>query len=84
MRSVGDWLHEYGLSHRHPVNKLLHFVCVPPIVLAVLGLLWCLPRPAALAALPPWVNFASLAAAAAKETRVRVEGFSKMQAMVSP
>jgi len=65
MRSVGDWLHEYGLSHRHPVNKLLHFVCVPPIVLAVLGLLWCLPRPAALAALPPWVNFASLAAAAA-------------------
>ena len=40
MRSVSDWLAEYGTSHQHPTNKLLHWICVPPIVLAVMGLLW--------------------------------------------
>ena len=36
MRTVTDWLGEYGASHQHPTNKLLHWICVPPIVLAVL------------------------------------------------
>jgi len=65
MRSVSDWLAEYGASHQHPTNKLLHWICVPPILLAVMGLLWSLPAPAALAALSPWLNWASLVAAAA-------------------
>ena len=65
MRSVNAWLAEYGASHRHPTNKLLHWVCVPPIVLAVLGLLWSLPAPAAFAALSAWLNWATLAALAA-------------------
>ncbi len=46
MRSVTDWLGEYGVSHQNPVNKLLHWICVPPIVLAVMGLLWSAPVPA--------------------------------------
>ncbi len=33
-------------SHQHPTNKLLHWICVPPIVLAVMGLLWSLQLPA--------------------------------------
>jgi uncharacterized membrane protein YGL010W len=65
MRSVGEWLSEYGSSHQHPTNKLLHWLCVPPIVLAVLGLLWALPVPGAYGALSPWLNWATLAAAAA-------------------
>lgn len=65
MRSVADWLSEYGASHQHPTNELLHFLCVPPIVLSVMGLLWSLPVPAAFAALSGWLNWASLAAAAA-------------------
>ena len=40
MRTVTEWLGEYGASHQHPTNKLLHWICVPPIVLSVLGLLW--------------------------------------------
>ena len=64
MRSISDWLSEYGASHQHPTNKLLHWICVPPIVLAVLGLLWSVPAPA-LTALSPWLNWATLAAAAA-------------------
>jgi len=65
MRSVSDWLAEYGTSHQHPTNKLLHWICVPPIVLGVMGLLWSLPVPAAFAALSPWVNWATLTSLAA-------------------
>jgi uncharacterized membrane protein YGL010W len=60
MRSVENWLAEYGSSHANPVNKALHWVCVPLIVLAVLGLLWSLPMPAALAARAPLLNWATL------------------------
>jgi len=65
MRSVSDWLSEYGASHQHPINKLLHWICVPPIVLAVLGFLWSVPVPAGFAAVSPALNWATLAAAAA-------------------
>jgi uncharacterized membrane protein YGL010W len=65
MRTVAEWLGEYGASHENPTNKLLHWVCVPPIVLAVLGFLWSLPVPAAFAAGAPWLNWATLTAAAA-------------------
>ena len=44
---------------------MLHWLCVPPIVLAVLGFLWAAPVPAAWAAISPWLNWATLAAAAA-------------------
>lgn len=64
MRSVSDWLSEYGASHQHPTNKLLHWICVPPIVLAVMGLLCSVPVPA-FAAVSPWLNWATLAAAVA-------------------
>ena len=65
MRGVSEWLGEYGASHQNPTNKLLHWICVPPIVLAVMGFLWSVPVPAAFAALSPWLNWATLAAAAA-------------------
>jgi uncharacterized membrane protein YGL010W len=65
MRSVTDWLSEYGESHQNRTNKLLHWICVPPIVLAVLGLLWSLPVPEAFAARSPWLNWATLTAATA-------------------
>jgi uncharacterized membrane protein YGL010W len=45
MRTVTDWLGEYGASHANPTNKLLHWLCVPPIVLSVLAILWALPVP---------------------------------------
>jgi uncharacterized membrane protein YGL010W len=65
MRSVADWLSEYGASHQNRTNKLLHWICVPPIVLAVMGLLWSEPVPGMFRALSPWLNWASLSAAAA-------------------
>lgn len=65
MRTVANWLEEYGHSHAHPTNKLLHWICVPPIVLAVMGLLWSLPVPSSIAAVSPWINWATFIAALA-------------------
>jgi uncharacterized membrane protein YGL010W len=66
MRTVANWLEEYGQSHGHPTNKLLHWICVPPIVLAVMGLLWSIPVPGSFAAIAsPWLNWATLIAALA-------------------
>ncbi len=65
MRSVDQWLDEYADSHRNPTNKTLHWICVPPIVLSVLGFLWALPVPGAFVAVSPWLNWATLAAALA-------------------
>jgi uncharacterized membrane protein YGL010W len=64
MRSVDQWLEDYGDSHRHPVNKALHWVCVPLIVLTVLGLLSLVPLPG-LTARWPWLNLGVLTAALA-------------------
>jgi uncharacterized membrane protein YGL010W len=60
MRTVAEWLGEYGESHANPTNKLLHWICVPPIVLSVMGLLWSVPMPQSVAEISPWLNLASL------------------------
>ena len=62
MRNVEAWLGEYGASHRHPVNKILHWICVPPIVLSVLGFLVAIPLPAAVTAFSPWLNVGTVVA----------------------
>lgn len=40
MRTVDRLFERYGGYHRHPVNKAIHWICVPLIVWSVLGLLW--------------------------------------------
>jgi len=64
MRTVADWLTEYGSGHEHPTNKLLHWICVPAIVLSVFGLLWSIPFPGG-PDRPAWLNWATLSASAA-------------------
>ena len=51
-KTADEWFEEYGESHRNPVNKLIHWVCVPLIYLVVFGLLWELPQPQWLADIP--------------------------------
>lgn len=53
-------LDEYGESHRNPVNKAVHWVCVPIIVWTVVALLWSVPFPAAWRLGPVPVNWATL------------------------
>lgn len=43
MVKVDELLTEYGESHQHPINKLIHWICVPLIVWSLLGVLWSLP-----------------------------------------
>jgi uncharacterized membrane protein YGL010W len=61
MRSVDTLLDEYGESHRHPVNKLIHWIAVPTIVWTVIALLWSIPFPFALDLPGVPVNWATLA-----------------------
>jgi uncharacterized membrane protein YGL010W len=65
MRTVEQWFGEYGASHTHPHNELLHILCVPAIVLSVIGFLWSIPVPAAFTEISPWLNWATLTIAAA-------------------
>ena len=44
-RSMQDWLDSYSADHRNPVNQVFHWCCVPPIVWAVIALLWAIPVP---------------------------------------
>ena len=45
MKSIQQWLDEYGESHRNKTNKTIHWVCVPAIVFSLLALLWGVPLP---------------------------------------
>jgi uncharacterized membrane protein YGL010W len=65
LQNIESWLAEYGESHQHPTNKLIHWICVPAIVFSVIGLLWSLPVPAAFAQISPALNWAVLFAMAA-------------------
>lgn len=58
-RTIQDWLDAYAVSHQNPTNKKIHWVCVPGIFWSIIGLLWVIPQPAWMAALP-WLNWATL------------------------
>ncbi|MCS6935484.1 MAG: DUF962 domain-containing protein [Chitinophagales bacterium] len=45
MRSIHSYLEEYAASHRHPLNKKIHWVCVPLIFFTIIGFLYCIPLP---------------------------------------
>lgn len=48
-RSVDALIGKYAESHLNPVNEIIHFICVPAIVLSVLGLVWAIHPFAAIA-----------------------------------
>lgn len=60
MRNAQEWFAEYGESHQNPTNKAIHWFAVPVIYATVIGLLWAIPQPAWMAAVP-WLNWALLA-----------------------
>jgi uncharacterized membrane protein YGL010W len=45
MRTPTEWFEIYGESHKNPINKAIHWVCIPLIVLSTLGLLQAIPTP---------------------------------------
>jgi uncharacterized membrane protein YGL010W len=59
MRTFDQWMSEYEVSHRHSTNQLIHKICVPLIMLTVIGFFWSIPVPASFLAVP-YLNWATL------------------------
>lgn len=47
MKRVHALLGEYGASHTHPTNEVIHWICVPVIYWTVIALIWEIPFPIA-------------------------------------
>ena len=39
MSSIQEWLDAYSVSHKNKINKVIHWFCVPLIMISLLGLL---------------------------------------------
>jgi uncharacterized membrane protein YGL010W len=57
MRRVDRLFESYGRYHQDPVNKMLHWICVPLIVWSVLGMLWAASPVAACVAIAATILF---------------------------
>jgi len=44
MKTLDQWFEDYAVSHQNPVNKKIHYICVPAIFFSILGLLMCIPN----------------------------------------
>lgn len=44
MKTIYEWLNEYGESHQNSTNKLIHWICVPLILMSIIGLFWSIPN----------------------------------------
>ena len=56
-KTADDWFAEYGVCHQNETNKLLHWICVPLIVLSLLAMIWCIPVPSVVANNVPGFNW---------------------------
>jgi uncharacterized membrane protein YGL010W len=43
MVTLDKLLDKYGESHQNPINKLVHWFCIPAIVFSLFGVLYALP-----------------------------------------
>src|SRR5690606_12934598 len=59
MRTFNEWMNEYGVSHNHPTNQMIHKICVPLIMLTVIGFFWLIPTPESFQAYP-YLNWATI------------------------
>ncbi len=55
--SVHHWLDEYAQDHQNPTNQRIHKLCVPVIVVSLIGLLWAIPVPKEFTAISPALNW---------------------------
>lgn len=60
MKTIHQWLSEYGESHQNKTNKTIHWICVPLIMFSLVGLLWSIPTPEVFKRFNFPVNFGTL------------------------
>ncbi|MCU4360067.1 MULTISPECIES: DUF962 domain-containing protein [Acinetobacter] len=39
MKSITEWFDEYSESHQNPINKQIHWLCVPAILFSIIGII---------------------------------------------
>jgi len=61
-RPVDRFLGNYSEDHRNPLNKKIHWICVPLIVWTVLAALWAIPVPDGVGRPGLWAALAMVAA----------------------
>jgi len=59
IRSATTWFDLYAESHRNKTNKAIHWICIPLILLASIGLISSVPHP--FGDVSPFLNWASMA-----------------------
>ncbi len=52
MKTIQQWLSEYGESHQDHTNKTIHWICVPSIFFSVTGLLYSIKLPFSIGLVP--------------------------------
>ncbi len=65
MADIKQLLNEYGKSHQHPINKQIHWVCVPLIVWSLLALISMIPAPEVFSNIPVAISWAEVTLGAA-------------------
>jgi len=60
MKTIDTWLQEYSVSHQNPINKTIHWICIPVIVFSFLGILWSIPMPLFITKISAWLNAATI------------------------
>ena len=63
MKTIKQWLNEYGESHQDKTNKTIHWICVPIIFFSITGLLFSIKLPFQLAGIELNVAMFALLAA---------------------
>ncbi len=82
MRSLDDWLVSYSQDHRNPFNRIIHWICVPAILWAVMAALWTIPVPASMGRPGFWCGMAMIAAFAFYWRQSRPIGFAMLVVFV--
>lgn len=62
MRSAEEWFSSYSQDHQNPINRTIHWVCVPAILWSVIAALWTIPVPGTVGAPGLWSWLAMTAA----------------------
>ncbi len=64
MKSIDHWFSDYGISHQNPVNKAIHWICVPLIFYSIVALLAAIPANGLKSLFPlywqPYIHFGTL------------------------
>ncbi len=71
-KSADQWFADYGGSHCHHANEVIHWFCVPVIFASILGFVWTIPIPAAWPEAIPWFSWVLVAMAVVMPFYVRL------------